>query len=301
MDKIKAIMDYHSQKVTGRFGIGFKNFKTGEEYYVRGDERFPSASVFKVPVLVTLFDQVERGILSLSDKITLTDDNLAPGSGVLATLMPGLTMHVKDFATLMMIVSDNTGTDITFNLVGKDNIRAMIDKLGLKNTRSDVNCKQLIFKLMGIPVDTNLKDAEKIFMSGNFKKDDTMRYDFDGENCISSPRDMTKIFSLIRNKEVVSPTACDQMLAIMATCQTNSRIPYHLPKSEDSKVVVMHKTGTLEDVCNDCGIVKTATQEYALCMFYDGYKASEAEKNEMHHHDYLLATVSKEIYEVLHG
>ena len=301
MEKIKAIIDYYSQKVTGRLGVGFKNFKTGEEYYVRGDERFPSASVFKVPVLVTLFDLVEKGKISLDDKITLTEDKIAPGSGVLSVLKPGLTMHVRDYATLMMIVSDNTGTDITHDLVGKANIQAMIEKLGLKNTKSDLKCKHLIFGLMGIPLDMKLSDAAKIFESGDYKKDDTLRYNFDVENDISSPKDMVKIFSLIRNKEIVSPKACEEMMEIMESCQTNSRLPYHLPSSHENPIAVIHKTGTLEDVANDCGIVKSPTQEYALCMFYDGYKASEQEKEEPHHHDYLLAGLSKEIYDALHG
>ncbi len=301
MDKIAKIMEYYAQKVTGTLGIGFKNFKTGDEYYVNADMRFPSASKFKVPVLIELFNQVEQGKVSLDDMITLKPEDISPGSGVLSVLTPGLTMRVKDYATLMMIVSDNTGTDVTFNLLGKQNIRAMIDRIGLKNTRSDLTCKALIFGLYGLPADMDNAEAEKLFESGDYTEDETLYIDMDCENDISSPRDMITMFSLIQNREIISPRACDQMIEIMTACQTNSRIPYHLPHKGPNEATVYHKTGTLSNVANDSGVVITSTNTYALSLFYNGHRATDEEKNTPHHNDFLLAQISKEIFDALHG
>jgi len=83
----------------------------------------------------------------------------------------------------------------------------------------------------------------------------------------------------------------------MGKCQTNSRIPYHLPWTGEKAVEsVMHKTGTLRDVACDSGIVDTGEGAYVLSMFYNGHAATQAEKDAMHHHDALLAGISRDVY-----
>ena len=138
MSALERVFQAYSQKVTAKLGIGFRDLDTGEELYVNGDEPFPAASTFKVPLLITLFDQVNRGVLSLDDMYTLRDDDKAIGSGVLSTLTSGVGLPLRDYATLMMIVSDNTATDVIYNLLGRDNISDMIERMNLKNTRCDI-------------------------------------------------------------------------------------------------------------------------------------------------------------------
>lgn len=302
MNRIQTIIDYHANRVTGKLGVGFKNLLTGEECYVRGDERFPSASVFKVPVLVELFAQVEQGKISLDSMYTLQPKDMSPGSGILSSLSPGLTLSVRDYATLMMILSDNTGTDVIFNMVGRENIRARIDSMGLKNTRSDLNCRELIIGLYkNVPLDTPKEEIRKMFMEGKIERDDTLYTNMDVPNDVASPKDMLNIFSIIYNNQVLTPDSCKQMLEIMAKCQTNSRIPSLLPEDGPNEPeYIAHKTGTLNNVANDCGIIKTATQCYILTLFYNAHNASEEEKNTRNHNSTLLAQLSKDVFDALH-
>jgi beta-lactamase class A len=172
--------------------------------------------------------------------------------------------------------------------------------MGLEDTKSDLNCKRLIYGLEGIPEDTLLSDAMKIFETGDFTPDDTLRWNFDVPNDVSSPRDMVKIFSLIHDGKIVSKDACRQMIDIMLECQTNSRIPYHIPQTQENGVKIYHKTGTLDDVACDCGVIQSPTQDFCLVMFYDGYKSSDAEKAVRHGNDLLLAGLAREIFAAVH-
>ncbi len=303
MERVKQVLNAYAGKITGMLGVGFRDLDSGEEYYINGSNRFPSASVFKVPVLVELFAQVDAGVISLDTMYTLREEDIAPGSGALSVLTPGLSMSVRDYATLMMILSDNTGTDITYKLVGREKIRAGIDALGLENTRSDLNCRELILTLYGIDLATSQAEVARIFREGGWAApiNEAMYKKLESPNDISSPRDMVKVFSMIWNREILSAEACEGMLGIMGNCQTNSRIPYYLPQAGKYAAGVMHKTGTLRHVANDCGIVTANGKAYALALFYNGFDAGEAERADSHFGDRLLAELSRDVFNAFHG
>jgi len=300
MEKIIEVMERHAAGVTGKIGIGFKNFKTGEEYYVHGDERFPTASAFKVPVLIELFNQAHEKKISLSDMHVLKRTDISVGSGVLSNLTPGLSMCIKDYAMLMMALSDNTATDIIHRLLGRDNIAATIERLGLKNTKADMTCRELLYTPAGIPMNTDVEEAQKIFDEMDFIKDYKLITDMNIPNDISSPRDMMTMFSLIYNKEIITPEACQQMMDIMEQCEGNRRIPLYLPKRGPRKVRVIHKTGTIEYICADCGIVITPEQTYGIVMLYNGFTGDPDDKRSAYDNDEILALISRDIYNCLH-
>ena len=299
MDKIKAIMDSYAAKVTGHLGIGFMDFQTGETCFLNPDDRFPSASTFKVPLLTTLMARAEAGEIDLDSLYTLQQSDISPGSGVLATLTPGVTMRIRDYAMLMMIVSDNTATDIMCNLVGLDNVAAKMAELGLTNTLAGLTCKDLIYTLMGIPLGTPLDEAMAGEENGIYTEDDTLYTDFSIPNDYTSPRDMITLFSLIYKKEILTPAACDTMLHIMGECQTNSRIPYNLPRGVGVKVI--HKTGTLDNVACDSGVIEYNGKSFALALYYNAHTATDAEKSTLHFNDYLFANLTREIFDAVHG
>lgn len=302
MSAVQRILDIYNQKVTAKLGIGYKNFDTGEELYLSGDQPFPAASTFKVPLLIALFDYAARGGLSLDEKYVLKEEDIAIGSGVLSALTPGVCLSLRDYATLMMIVSDNTATDVIYNRLGPDNISRVIERLGLKNTRCDISCDHLVRITYSIPLDKSPAEAASMFSIDN-AVDDRLYVDMDGPNDVSSPRDMVTMFSHIYNREVASPDACDEMMSIMMRCQTNSRIPYYLPRRGPNKAKVAHKTGSLYAVANDSGIIMTATRRYVLSLFCNGFEASEAEKAQhmnSHLYDHLLAELSRDVFEAVH-
>ena len=106
---------------------------------------------------------------------------------------------------------------------------------------------------------------------------------------------MAKVLKMAYDKALFSPWVSEQMIDIMKRCHTNSRIPKELPRD----VEVAHKTGTMDKVANDCGIVYTEKGDYMLCLFYNGNTATQEEYDaniKGRFSDGLLAEISKEIY-----
>ena len=113
-------------------GMAAKHLVTGQELAHRADDIYFTASTFKVPILVELYRQVDMGIVDPSARLELTDADRSPGSGVLKELASGLRLTVRDLATLMIIISDNTATDMLYRLVGPDRLDKTMRELGLR-------------------------------------------------------------------------------------------------------------------------------------------------------------------------
>lgn len=290
---VERVTKKHGGTVTGMLGVAFRDLRTQEEFYLNGDTAFPAASVFKIFLLAELFRQAEAGKFSLSDRIPLEDSEKSPGSGVLKELGEGLNPTIRDCATLMMILSDNTATDKLFNLVGRENIKKnVLDALGLTRTRVDWGCRRLIARYCDQP---ETADADADSESERSFRDNDLYLCRTDENDQTSPADTARFLALLAENRLVSERASRDMLHIMSRCQTNSRIPRHLPRG----LRIAHKTGTLDRVANDVGIVYTERGSYVLALFYNGNAADEEEyaRNEKGRiGDDLLAELSRDIY-----
>src|SRR5581483_2052074 len=124
--RLHKTLDAIANAHRGVLGYSVHNLDTGERLSLRGDETFPTASLIKVPILVTLYDLVEKHDLSLDDPITVLKIDQVPGSGVLQFMHPGMTLSVHDAASLMIILSDNTATNLILDKVA---IRRVWDKM----------------------------------------------------------------------------------------------------------------------------------------------------------------------------
>ncbi|MBR4991404.1 MAG: serine hydrolase, partial [Clostridia bacterium] len=216
------------------------------------------------------------------------EEFVSPGSGVLCDLLPGMNLTLMDYARLMMMLSDNTATDYLYSLTGRDNIKNnVIDPFGLTKTKCDYPCKLLI--------ETYFDPAHKVEEGErNWRNTDDYRC-LTPTNDSTSCNDMAKVLKMAYDKTLFSPWVSEQMIDIMKRCHTNSRIPKELPRD----VEVAHKTGTMDKVANDCGIVYTAKGDYILCLFYNGNVATQEEydaNKKGRFSDGLLAEISKEIY-----
>ena len=98
--------------VQAKVGVAARHLETDEEVLHQAADLFFTASTFKVPLLVELYRQVDSGTVGMNSRIELTDRLRAPGSGVLKELANGLSLTVHDLAVLMIIISDNTATDM---------------------------------------------------------------------------------------------------------------------------------------------------------------------------------------------
>ncbi|MDL2317998.1 class A beta-lactamase-related serine hydrolase [Eubacteriales bacterium OttesenSCG-928-A19] len=302
MDKVRAIMDRYADRLTAKLGAGFLNLRTGESYCVNGDIAFPAASTFKVPLLIELFTQAVEGKLDLDETITIREQDKSIGSGVLAYFTPGSTLTLRTCATLMMIISDNTATDIIWRRLGLDRINRRIEAMGLKNTKCDLTCDALVRITYGIPLDIGYREAEAA-LGGETTLDERLYIDMAGPNDISSPDDMITMFSAIYRKEVATPAACEEMIRIMEQCQTNNRIPYYIPHSGPLAARIAHKTGSLSFVVNDSGIIMTKDNAFVLSLFLNGFDATQEEKDRNVNarlYEQTLAELARDVFMAVH-
>ncbi len=298
LEKVAAVAKKYQETAFAPLGFVFKDLNSGEVIHYHGDEPFPTASAYKIYILAELFRKVSAGECSLSDRLTLTEEIKSPGSGILQVVDGGASLTLKDYATLMMILSDNTATDVLFTFLGRDNIKKnVIDALELKHTKCDWGCNQLLDITMekhGRTYEQMLADNGGVRPSYHNSK--WFRCETE-ENDQTAPLEAAKILELLYRGQWVSPQASEGMLDIMKICRTNSRIPKNLP--EDT--VVAHKTGTIDRLCVDIGIVYAPKGDYILCLFYNGNLAYTPEGYAANKggdlSDAALAELSGEIYQ----
>ncbi|CAN5528743.1 class A beta-lactamase [soil metagenome] len=234
-------------------GVAIKHLETGEELYLNADQTFPLCSVFKIPVLAEAFHQIEAGKLTLEDRweLTLAEKNLP--SGILVFLQDGLMPTLCDLLTLMIIISDNTATDMVMHRLGVPNITKFMHGLGLTDIHVPMTVRDLFNDIMGEAGSdprlafTNLDKPQKEETANRTGR----AYSLEPDNDVGTPRALNRLLELIFQGAVVSRTACDQMLQIMLQQQLNLRLPRFLPEGTP----VAHKTGTLGGIRNDSGII----------------------------------------------
>lgn len=297
IENIKSIIEKHAAKTTSRFGVYFKDLKTGESYGYNENDAYPSASVFKVFVLAQLMKMVAEGKCALEDRVPMRESDKSIGSGLIRFLDAGLDLTLKDYATLMIIISDNTAADFLWRYVGRENIiNDVIKPLGLTKTKVDLPCAPLCAICYGIPADTGYKEFGALAKDNYNKLRMTEPYlctmDMDD---ITSPTDVAKVLELFYRGEWVNPEVSAEAINILKKCQTNARIPRFLPEETE----VAHKTGTMDRVANDAGIVYTKAGDYILTMFYNGNTASQEEYDANPEGDFgsdLLAEISRDVF-----
>ena len=293
MERIRKVLDNAALQGTGLLGVGFRDLTTGEEIYLNGDAVFPTASVFKVFVLCELFRREQEGTFSFSDCHTLQEHEKSIGSGVLESAEAGTVFSMLDYTMLMMTISDNTASDYLFGVAGPENIRKhIIEPLGLTSTKIDLNCAQLLTNYY----DVTLEEYRRVIKEGRWYRRNTPHFLCQvGKNDQTSPRDMVKLLSRMYRGEVIGPDSDRRMVDIMLQCKTNARIPANLPEG----VRVAHKTGSIDHLTNDCGIVFTDSGDYVLTLFYNGNLASKEEYEGTDWDDVgnrILSQLSADIY-----
>lgn len=231
----------------GTVSLSAKNLDTGATIGIKESEPVRTASTIKVAIMLTVFDAVARGQAKWSEMLTITPQEKVNGTGVLGTeFSDGVQLPLSDVMHLMMVLSDNTATNMIIERFTADAVNAYLDKLGIKNTRS-------MRKIIGKNGPQGLSAAGKLPENQRFGL---------GK---STPLDMVTILERLNKGEIVSPDASKEMLAVMRRCQDSTGIRRKL-----RDVPIANKTGALDALRSDVGIVYSKGGPIAMAITVDG-------------------------------
>src|SRR5664279_5730533 len=131
----KSILDI-DRSLDGVMGVAIVDLTDGHKYLLHADDIFPQASSIKICVLAELYRQAQQGKLKLTDLYTVNAADLVQDSDIMGGLTPGVTqITLRDLATMMVAVSDNSATNVLIDRVGMDNVNAFLAAQGLRDTR----------------------------------------------------------------------------------------------------------------------------------------------------------------------
>ncbi len=241
-------------------GVCVRHLESGEETAIDAGRSFPLASVFKIPVLVEAFRQLHAGRFRMEDRWELTTAEKNLPSGVLTFCADGLKPTARDLITLMIIISDNTATDMVMHRLGVANVTKAMHELGLTDIHMPLTVRG-IFDDMLVSADPT---QDLLALAKQSSKRDGIAYSSGPENNVGTPRALTDLLQLIWRGEIVSRAACDGMLEILLAQQLYDRLPRFLPAGTP----FAHKTGTLGGVRNDSGIIYASDNSHiAVTVF----------------------------------
>lgn len=219
------------KNINGNVSVVFKEINTGDTISINPDRVYPSASTIKLVIMSEVFRLVKEGLLHPDQPIMLRDDMRVGGDGILKELNAGHQFTLKEIVTLMIILSDNMATNMLIDMVGMDKVNAMARQLGLKDT-----------KLQRKMMDSAAAKA--------------------GRENFTSAADMYRILELIYEGENIDREYSDIMLEILKKQQVRGRLDLYLPED----VLIAHKTGDLDNLEHDVGIVYLPNCKYIICV-----------------------------------
>jgi beta-lactamase class A len=196
-DQVKPIVAGFKGKVS----LFAKNLDTGETYGLNPDERVRTASTIKIAVMIEAFARVAEGKAKWTDEVVLTKDKKVSGSGILNELSDGLRLTLRDAVNLMMILSDNTATNLVLDVLTTDAVNARMESLGFKQIK--------IMRRVGSGGESAAgKDPEnKKFGLG-----------------MATPHEMVLVMEKLERGQVISPATSKEMIELMKREQGRNAI-----------------------------------------------------------------------------
>ena len=270
IDRLRTHITQAMTEARGRMGVAIKHLESGTEIVINADEKFPMASTFKLPVLVTLYDKVKKGQLKWDETVDVGIHDQHLGSGDLSYLydVPGVKLSLHNVANLMMMVSDNSGADICLTRAGADHVNALMAALGAGGLHVDRPTQELILDYQGLetanlkgmtfaeiqkhappPAATQSSAPQANAIEARFARDDRFAADPRDQ---ATPKAFVALLEQMWRGEAVDKASSDAMLETMKRCRTGAgRIKGLLPPN----TTVAHKTGTIGGVVDDVGII----------------------------------------------
>ena len=301
--RLEQTVHREARRLEGKMTVALAPLGGGPGVEVRSEEPVPLASVFKVGVLTELFRRVDTREVRLDARWPVRPEDFSPEDDILISLDPGLRPTVRDLATLMIIVSDNTAADILFKRLGLRRVNPTLRGLGLRST--DIFCpnREWYLLLLGYSpgyrgtdavahrrrwesLDSEGRFAEmealwrhgrgvtKAAMLGRLRAQDlagvtrsrAWRLWEEATDNHGTAADVARLLGLIARGQAASRRSCGEMVAILEKQQYH-RLSLGLPPGTR----VASKTGSIAGVINDAGIVfpRTRPPFVAVCLTRD--------------------------------
>lgn len=239
--KLQRDLEQIAAGFDGAMGLAVKDLTTGETFLVNADTVFPQASAIKIPVLLELLRQAQAGTVKLEERVELKRAQMAGGSGVLQRFGDGTSaLALRDLAALMIVLSDNTATNILIDRIGMPNVNEMLKGLGLKET-----------KLQRRMLDIEAGRA--------------------GRENLSTPREMVMLLEMLQTGKILDAQHTALALEILKYPKTTP-----LRRGLPPNVELANKPGGLAGVACDSGVVLLPGRPYAISVMTTYARETEA-------------------------
>jgi len=236
---MKTILD----RLPGHIGFYLYAPDSGETLSVNADDPIEAASVIKLFIMAEAMRQQQEGLISLDERITVQREDALPSCGALSYMTLPVALPIRDLVTLMIILSDNTATNLLIDRLGADNINALIGRLGLTGTRLN----------------------RKLFMEELARK---------GVKNTVSAGDLGTFFLKLLSGQLIGKEADDTMLSILKNQRLNGKMPFYL---HDRGIRCAHKTGEDDGITHDVGIIY-GDRPVIFCFLSEATDVPAAEK-----------------------
>jgi beta-lactamase class A len=267
---MQNVMDSYARHHKGKVALYAKDVRTGKTVTIDPDVPVNTASVIKVAIMLEAMYQVKEGRASFDDVIQLRKEDQVSGSGVLQLFRPPAQVNLETALALMITQSDNTATNLVLAHIGRENVNRRLRGLGFTLTTS--------IRPISRPTEGDQSPELKPFGIGR-----------------TSAREMGRILESIDRCDLGDAKLCAWMVDTMEHQFWRNCIPHYLEDADTTEVAshVANKTGSLDHVRNDVGIVYTKTGPIVISAFtYENADASWTPENEA---ELLIARMAKSI------
>jgi beta-lactamase class A len=230
-------------------GVAAVSLTTGREVYHNADTIFSIASLIKTPILVEVFRQYEEGLLEPGKMLTVDTSNTYRGSGILQHMTKPYSVTLHDAAILMIILSDNTATNLVFEQLGPGH-GACLDSVNTTMRRLGFPMTEMVNKPFGYDTIQNTPFARRYGIGA------------------STPREMMTLMRMLARGEVISESASEEMIDIHKKQQYDDLVPRYLPVFEDT-LSFAHKTGAISRARCDAGLIFAPGDTIAYAVMVD--------------------------------
>ena len=224
----------------GKVSFYYRPLDGGETVEYQADMPLVAASVIKIPVMIEAFRQIEAGMLDANAEYEVRPEMKKPSCGALTYMHDGLKVTLMDLITLMIILSDNTATNMVIDVVGLENVNKTLRAYGAEKT----TLRRKLFDA----------EASRRGLVNHI-----------------TAREIGMLLEKMYAGEIVSPEASEKMLSILCDQRLNGKIPFFL----DCEIA--HKTGEDDGTTHDAAIVY-APKPFVLCMFSNDTNVPQYER-----------------------